>query len=125
MASALPHQPPVDHAPSERMTVELAVTERTNALEALASGTAREILDALGDGPGTASDLADDVGRSLQSVSYHLERLCDAELIAPVDTWYSAKGTEMTVYGLAAERLVVEFDAAADRPPRRSPEVER
>ena len=100
MASALPHRPTVDHAPREQTDVVIGRDEPTDALCVLSCDTAQRILAAL-----------------LQNVPYHLDRLCDAELIAPVNTWYSEKGKEMTVYAPTAERLVVRFGALADRSP--------
>jgi DNA-binding transcriptional ArsR family regulator len=117
MASAFPHQPTVDHDPRERTDVVIERDESTDVLRALSCETAQRILAALTDEPGTASDVAADVDASLQNVTYHLERLRDAELIAPVKTWYSEKGKEMTVYAATTERLVVRFGAAADRAP--------
>lgn len=114
MASVFPHQPHVDHAPSERTRVVVAREEQTDTLQALSSETAREILASLGE-PGTASDVADAVDRSVQNVSYHLDRLCEAGLVTPTGTWYSEKGREMTVYALATERLVVQLREPADR----------
>ncbi|OYR40924.1 transcriptional regulator [Halorubrum sp. Ib24] len=117
MASALPHRPTVDHAPREQTDVVLGRDEPTDALRVLSCDTAQRILAALADGPGTASDVAADVDASLQNVTYHLNRLCDADLIAPVNTWYSEKGKEMTVYAPTVERIVVRIDAPADRSP--------
>lgn len=109
MASALPHQPPVDYSPRKRTNVVVDRNEPTDVLQILASDTAQEILATLNTEPGTASDIADSVGHSVQTVSYHLDRLCEAEVIAPIETWYSEKGREMTVYALATEELVVQF----------------
>ncbi|SDX81331.1 Helix-turn-helix domain-containing protein [Halopenitus persicus] len=109
MASAFPHQPAVDHAPRERTSVVVDHEEPTDVLQVLSSETAQEILLALRSEPGTASDVADAVDRSVQNVTYHLDRLRRADLITPIETWYSEKGREMTVYALAAERLVVQF----------------
>lgn len=117
MASAFPHQPTVDHAPREQTDVVIGRDEPTDVLRVLSCDTAQRILAALADAPGTASDVAADVDVSLQNVTYHLDRLCDAELITPVNTWYSEKGKEMTVYAPTTERLVVRFDAPADRSP--------
>jgi predicted transcriptional regulator len=117
MPSALPHRPTVDHAPREQTDVVIGRDEPTDALCVLSCDTAQRILAALTDEPGTASDVAADVDASLQNVTYHLDRLCDAELIAPVNTWYSEKGKEMTVYAPTTERLVVRFGAPADRSP--------
>ena len=85
-------------------------------LEALSSDTAREILSTLYDEPTTASELADAVDTSIQNARYHLEKLQDADLIEPVDTWYSSRGTEMTVYAPTNEPLVL----AAGPPDRTS-----
>ncbi|GAB3699037.1 ArsR/SmtB family transcription factor [Halorubrum pallidum] len=109
MASALPHQPPVDHAPEEETDVVVGQDSRTDVLQVLSSHTAQRILKTLKGDPKTASEIAEYVDRSVQNVSYHLDRLCGAELIEPTATWYSEKGREMTVYALTAERLVVRF----------------
>ena len=109
MASAFPHQPPVDHAPCERTSVVVDRDESTDVLQVLSSESAQEILSTLTSDPGTASEIANSVDQSVQNVSYHLDRLCEADLITPTETWYSQKGREMTVYALATERLVVQF----------------
>ena len=119
MASALPHQPPVDHAPREQTNVVVNRDEPTDVLQVLSSETAQEILATLRDKPGTASDIADSLEISVQNAAYHLNRLCEADLIAPVETWYSEKGREMTVYALAAEQLVVRFSDTTDTPVQR------
>jgi hypothetical protein len=41
-----------------------------------------------------------------------LRRLEENDLVEPIDTWYSVKGREMTIYALTAEKLVVQFGAA-------------
>ncbi|MFB6137954.1 MAG: ArsR/SmtB family transcription factor [Halobacteriaceae archaeon] len=74
---------------------------------ALSSDTARAILAALHEEPATTSDLADAVDTSVQNAAYHLENLRDAGLVEAVDTWYSERGTEMTVYAPTDESLVV------------------
>ncbi|QUO49214.1 winged helix-turn-helix transcriptional regulator [Halorubrum ruber] len=83
-------------------------------LQVLSSESAQQILSTLKAKPKTASEIAKSVDQSVQNVSYHLDRLCDAELITPTETWYSEKGTEMTVYALAADRLVVTFEDTTD-----------
>lgn len=77
------------------------------AFEALSSGTARTILSVLYQNPGPASDIAARVGTSLQNATYHLKRLLEAGLVTVVETWYSAKGTEMNVYAPANDPLVL------------------
>ncbi|GAA0525688.1 Helix-turn-helix domain-containing protein [Halorubrum aquaticum] len=116
MASVFPHQPTVEHTPRERTDVVVDRDQQTDVLSVVSSEAAQEILSALREEPSTASDLAETVDRSLQNVSYHLRRLRGADLVTPVETWYSEKGTEMTVYALTAERIVVRFDDRGDDP---------
>lgn len=115
MASAFPHQPQVDHVPREQTNVVVDRDEPTDVLQVLSSETAQEILGTLRDEPATASDVAESVDRTVQNVSYHLKRLREADLITPIQTWYSEKGREMTVYALATERVVVQFSGTEDR----------
>ncbi len=116
MASVLPLQPSVDHTPRDRTEIVVPADEHTEVLQKLSSDTAQELLDALSEGPGTASEVADAVDTSIQNAQYHLTRLAETDLIEAVDTWYSAKGKEMTVYALTAEELVIQFSATRQRP---------
>ncbi len=77
---------------------------------ALSSSTAREIYSTLADEPGTPSDIAEAVDSSIQNVRYHLEKLEDAGLVEVVDTWYSSRGNEMSVYATADGPLIVTSD---------------
>jgi len=85
-----------------------------SVLDALSSETARDILNAVYDDPGTPSELADRLDMSIQKVSYHLEKLEAEELIAIAGTQYSEKGQEMTVYEPPEDPLVV-FVGTPDR----------
>jgi len=76
-------------------------------LGALSSSTARELLAALHEDPATPSALAEEVDTSLQNAQYHLEKLEDADVIEVVDTVYSEKGREMSVYAPTDRPLVV------------------
>ncbi|UWG47566.1 Transcriptional regulator containing HTH domain,ArsR family [Halanaeroarchaeum sp. HSR-CO] len=114
MASAFPHQPPVTHAPRKQTNIVVDRDEPADVLQVLSSESAQEILATLKSGPRAASEIAKSVNQSVQNVSYHLDRLCEAELITAIDTWYSEKGREMTVYALATEQLVVQFDDSYD-----------
>jgi len=76
-------------------------------LGALSSSTARELLAALHEDPATPSALAEDVDTSLQNAQYHLGKLEDADVIEVVDTVYSEKGREMSVYAPTDQPLVV------------------
>lgn len=109
MSGTLPLHAPVDHTPRERTDIDVLAPDPTDILQAMTSETALQILRALVAQPGTTSDIAETVGTSLQNAQYHIERLSDVGLIEPIDTWYSAKGREMTVYGLTVEELVIQF----------------
>lgn len=100
----LPLKPPIDHTPDARTHIALD-DDPAPVIDALGSETARSVVKALGESPATASDVADTVGTSIQNAHYHLERLIDANLVTRVGTWHSSKGNEMTVYGLANERV--------------------
>ncbi|WP_327050547.1 ArsR/SmtB family transcription factor [Halomicrococcus gelatinilyticus] len=76
-------------------------------LGALSSGTARTLLSELHDDPATPSQLSDRVDTSLQNVQYHLGNLEEADLVESVDTVYSEKGREMTVYAPTDQPLVL------------------
>jgi len=114
MASAFPHQPPVTHTPQKQTNIIVDRDETTDVLQVLSSESAQKILSILKSEPRTASEIAKSVDQSVQNVSYHLDRLCEAELITPTETWYSEKGREMTVYALTTEQLVVQFHDSTD-----------
>lgn len=109
MSSAFPRQSPVEHVPDERATVVVRDDEPAESLQAISSDTAQAIICALRSEPLTASAIAKAVDTTIQNVRYHLDRLSEAGLIEAVETWYSEKGREMTVYALTTEELVVQF----------------
>ncbi|WP_336338557.1 ArsR/SmtB family transcription factor [Haloarcula brevis] len=88
----------------------VAATETDDVLDALASDTGRSLFRTLYDEPGTPSEIADRCDTSVQNVHYHVSNLEEAELIEPVETVYSSKGNEMTVYGPASDPIVLVGD---------------
>lgn len=82
----------------------------TSVINAIASETAREIVATLHEEPGPPSRIADGVDTSIANVNYHLEKLQEAGLVEPVDTWYSEKGREMKVYAPTEDPLVFAGD---------------
>ena len=114
MSSVFPHQPSVEHAPQKQTDVIVDDGEPTDLLQVLSSDTAQEILSALTGEPKTTSDIATTVGQSIQNITYHLDRLCEVDLVEPVGTWYSEKGREMTVYALTTEELIVRFSDSSE-----------
>ena len=107
--SAFPQRQHVDHTPSEQMDCALD-NGSDSVLQTLSSETAREIVRTVGDEPKPPSKIADAVGTSIQNVQYHLGRLQNAGIVRHVNTWYSSRGCEMSVYALGAEKLVVAID---------------
>ncbi len=79
-------------------------------LDALGSDTTRALLASLYERPAAPSEVADRVGTSVQNVHYHVEKLEAAGLVEPVDTRYSEKGNEMTIYGPASDPIVLVGD---------------
>lgn len=79
-------------------------------LSALSPTTRRRLYRALFTEPQTTSELAESVDTSIQNVQYHLETLQDAGLVEPVETVYSGKGNEMTVFAPADDPLVFVGD---------------
>lgn len=122
MSSPLPFRPAVDYTTETRSVFDLTDDRSGAVFEALGSDTARSILAAIEGDPVTASDIADRVGTSLQNIQYHLDNLQEADLVTVAGTWYSSRGTEMSVYAPTIAR--VEFrlaDARAEDVPVSEP----
>lgn len=100
----------VEHTPRDRADVAVA-DESGDALEALSSETARAVVNTLADDPKPLCEIAEVVGTTLQNTDYHVEQLVDAGFVESIGVWYSQKGREMSVYGLTAEEVVVQFGA--------------
>ena len=109
MPTAFPYHSPVDHTPRGRTNVVIDDEQQADVLQTVSSDTAQQILATLEEEPATTSDIAKAIDTSIQNATYHLDHLCDVGLIEAVDTWYSRKGTEMTVYALSVETLVIQF----------------
>lgn len=92
----------------ERLRVlDVAGEETDEVLDALSSETSRAMYRTLFEAPATPSEIADRVDTSVQNVNYHVTNLQAAGLVEPIDTRYSQKGNEMTVYGPATDPLVL------------------
>jgi len=83
-------------------------------LNVLSSDTARRILSVIYTDAATPSDIRDQTGLSLQSISYHVTQLKEAGLIQIADIRYSEKGREMNVYAPADDPVIV-FVGTEDR----------
>ena len=88
--------------------------QTSEVLDAISSETARAILSQVYADPSTPTVIAEDIDESIQTVSYHLQKLQEAGAIEVADTRYSEKGQEMNVYGPADDPMVV-FVGTEDR----------
>jgi DNA-binding transcriptional ArsR family regulator len=108
MADLLPSSRDTSAAdePNPRV-VGLDSEDAEDVLSALSSETARAILSALHEEPDTPASISDRVDTSLQNVQYHLGKMDDAGLVEVIDTVYSEKGREMSLYAPADRPLVM------------------
>lgn len=107
MAKLFPFRGESSRSAVEPRLVDIDDDAAEEVFAALSSDTARAILSRLYESPETASGVAEAADTSIQNARYHLEKLETAGLVEPVDTWYSSRGTEMTVYAPTNEPLVV------------------
>ncbi|MFB6222167.1 MAG: ArsR/SmtB family transcription factor [Haloarcula sp.] len=84
--------------------------ETDDVLDALSSDTGRLLLRSLYERPGTPSEIAARCDTSVQNIHYHITNMEEAGLIEQIDTIYSEKGNEMTVYGPASDPIVLVGD---------------
>ncbi|ELY45203.1 ArsR/SmtB family transcription factor [Natronorubrum sulfidifaciens] len=110
MARLFPFRSDPDQSEGHPRVVDLEGEDADAVFSALSSTTARQIYARLEAEPGTPSDVADAVDSSIQNVRYHLENLEEAGLIEVVDTWYSSRGNEMSVYAATDGPLIVTSD---------------
>jgi len=105
---------PVRSSPEHQTAPTLiSLRDADDLFDSLSSATARAILASLTDEPKPASALAEAVGTSTQNTMYHLRNLLEAGLITVVDTWYSEKGTKMTIYAARYDPLVLTTGSTA------------
>lgn len=107
----LPSRSQPDHKPEP---VVIPLSDSDTLLDALGSRTAREILAIISEEPASVSDIAESADTSIQNAGYHVRNLQNAGLVEVVDTWYSSKGVEMTVYATAYQPLVISLGGEAD-----------
>lgn len=87
--------------------------EAQTLARAIASPTAGDILQVLGDEPMTASALATKLDIPITTAAYHLEHLVGAGVIEVTGTRWSRKGREQKVYRLV-DRVVIVSPARED-----------
>lgn len=108
MSELLPSQTEVTPEQSgELRALWLDSDDAGELLSSLSSDTARNVLTVLHGEPATASEVADEVGTSLQNARHHLGNLQEANLVRVAETRYSSKGREMNVYAPSEDPMVV------------------
>jgi DNA-binding transcriptional ArsR family regulator len=75
--------------------------------KAMASHTANDILNFLGEGQKSQTEITEHLAIPFTTVQYHIENLLDAGLIAVAATRYSVKGREIKYYALTDQLLIV------------------
>ena len=87
--------------------------EAQTLARAIASPTAGEIIQVLGEEPMTASALATKLDIPITTAAYHLDHLVGAGVIEVTGTRWSRKGREQKVYRLV-DRVVIVSSARED-----------
>lgn len=96
-----------DHETNRPRVIHIDSDSARQTIKAISSETARKILAVLHSDPRPPSQVANAVDTSIANVNYHLDNLQQADLVANVDTWYSDKGREMTVYAPTDDPIVL------------------
>ncbi|MFT4890993.1 MAG: DNA-binding transcriptional ArsR family regulator [Halobacteriales archaeon] len=107
MARLLPIQGETEVPDAGPRVVDLEGEDADAVFSALSSDTARDIYRTLQEEPHAPSEIAEAADTSIQNVRYHLDNLEQAGLIEVVDTWYSSRGNEMSVYAPTSDALVL------------------
>lgn len=89
--------------------VDMDDDEAVGIFETLGSETTYLIYKQLHEEPNLPRELASTLDSSIQNVHYHLNKLEEANLIEPVDTWHSQNGVEMQVYAPVHTPLILSF----------------
>ena len=95
--------------PKESTFVLLSLkdTEAKRLGQVISSETARKILDTLAEKKHTESELAEKLQIPLSTVHYNIKALVEAKLVTADEYHYSAKGREVTHYGLANKYVII------------------
>jgi len=75
--------------------------------KAMASQTANDILNFLGEGQKSQTEITEHLAIPFTTAKYHIENLLDAGLVAVAATRYSVKGREIKYYALTNQLLIV------------------
>lgn len=89
--------------------------EAVEIFETLGTETTYRVYKLLHEEPQVPRELGSTLDSSSQNIHYHLNKLEEADLIEPVDTWHSQNGVEMHVYAPAHHPLVLSFASESDQ----------
>ena len=78
-----------------RESINCVTLDDEDVFKSLSAQTARDIVEILGEEPNTASEIAQQTNNSVQTVSYHLDKLKQAGIVQVVRTDYSTKARPM------------------------------
>jgi len=116
MARQLPDRTdPTIERTDDPSVVYLDDSRTEQVVAALSSDSGLSTFRLLNEQPLTASEIAAELGVTVQSVGYHLENLREAGLIEVVDTCYSEKGREMDIFAVTSDPTVLVLTAESDR----------
>ncbi|WP_089649832.1 ArsR/SmtB family transcription factor [Halobacterium hubeiense] len=100
--------------------VDMNDEQAVSLFKTLGDETTLKIYTAIQQEPKTPPELQELTETTLQNTHYHMNKLEDADLIEPVDTWVSDRGKDMNVYGPTNSPLLISFAAERDTPGIRS-----
>lgn len=103
----LPFHPSPESDDISPRVLDLTGEDADLVFDALSSTTARRILATLHNKPTPPSEIAETLDLSLQNVHYHLRNMRDADLIEEIETGYSEKGVEVSIYAPTANPVVI------------------
>jgi DNA-binding transcriptional ArsR family regulator len=89
------------------LLVDLKDKKTQKLAETITSLTSRKILDCLAEQDGTKSEISKKLNVPLPTVSYHLQKLQEAELVISKEFSYSKKGRVVDHYSLANKYIII------------------
>jgi len=106
-------RPSNDEAPLR--IVDMDDEEAVGIFETLGSEMTYLVYKQLHEEPKLPRELTENLDSSSQNIHYHLNKLEEAKLIEPVETWHSDNGVEMKVYAPVHDPLVISFSSTENR----------
>lgn len=116
MARQIPQSTDVHVEQRDDPSVLYLDDEQTRTVvSALSSDTGHSVFRLLTQEALSASEVADELDVTVQSVGYHLENLQQADLVEVIDVCYSEKGREMELYAVTSDPKVLVLASQSER----------